>query len=83
MGTVVSLQHTAVLDPDDPVSFNDILISQVYTVRQVAALLSMNRGLTYELIRKGEIPAKRLGRRWIIPRQAFHAWLNAIPTESR
>jgi excisionase family DNA binding protein len=82
MGAVVALP-IEVLDPDDPVSSNDISSSQVYTVRQVATLLSMNLGLTYELIRKGEIPAKRLGKRWIIPRQAFHVWLNTISTEGR
>jgi excisionase family DNA binding protein len=82
-GTVISLK-TESIDPDDPISLNDVPVAQVYTVRQVAKLLDMNLGLTYELVRKGEIPAKRLGRRWVIPRQVFHAWLNTItPVESR
>ncbi|GAA4862283.1 helix-turn-helix domain-containing protein [Actinomycetospora straminea] len=63
---------------DDPVSLNDIPALQVYTVRQVAAALGINLGITYELIRKGEIPAKRLGRRWLVPREAFHAWLSEV-----
>jgi excisionase family DNA binding protein len=54
----------------------------VYSVRQVAALLGMNLGLVYELVRKGEIPAKRLGKRWIIPRRAFGVWLNTPSAES-
>ena len=29
-----------------------------------------------ELVRQGVIPAKRLGRRWIVPRARFNAWLN-------
>jgi excisionase family DNA binding protein len=83
MGSV-TLLDTEVIDPDDPVAFNDVPVLQVYTVRQVAKMLDMNVGLTYELVRKGEIPAKRLGRRWVIPQQVFHAWLNTIaPVESR
>jgi|GEM_PF-5644787 excisionase family DNA binding protein len=49
----------------------------VYTVRQVAWLLSLSLGTTYELLRAGEIPATRLGSRWIIPRERFHAWLDS------
>lgn len=60
---------------DDAVSLRDIPAPQVYTVRQVAGLLGLNLGTTYDLIRKGEIPAKRLGRRWLVPRESFHAWL--------
>jgi len=49
----------------------------VYTVRQVAWLLSLSRGTTYELLRAGDIPATRLGNRWIIPRERFHTWLDS------
>jgi len=49
----------------------------VYTVRQVAWLLSLSLGTTYELLRAGEIPATRLGSRWIIPRSRFHTWLDS------
>lgn len=49
----------------------------VYTVRQVAWLLSLSVGRTYELLRAGEIPATRLGNRWIIPRARFHTWLDS------
>ena len=49
----------------------------VYTVAEVARLLSLSRGGTYELVRSGEIPAVRLGRRWVIPKERFHAWLDS------
>ncbi len=49
----------------------------VYTVREVARLLSLSLSTTYELLRAGEIPGTRLGHRWIIPRTRFHAWLDA------
>jgi excisionase family DNA binding protein len=65
-------------DRDDPTSLRDIPAPEVYTVRQVAGLLGLNLGITYELVRKGEIPAKRLGRRWLVPRAAFHAWLTDL-----
>lgn len=80
MRTGTSVQ-TEAIDPDDPVSLNAVLVSQVYTVRQVATLLSVNLGMTYELLRQGKIPGKRLGKRWVIPRELFHTWLNTTSTE--
>lgn len=50
--------------------------SLTYTVDQVAALLGIARGVAYESVRNGEIPATRVGRRWLIPRKRFHAWLD-------
>jgi excisionase family DNA binding protein len=49
----------------------------VYTVRQVSRLLGRSLGMTYELLRAGEIPAIRLGSRWTIPRSTFDAWLKS------
>lgn len=48
----------------------------VYTVREVAHLLSLSLGATYALVRSGEIPARRLGSRWVIPRNRFEEWLD-------
>jgi len=50
-------------------------VALVYTVDEVAVLLRLSRGLTYELVRDGTIPAERAGRRWIIPRARLDAWL--------
>jgi excisionase family DNA binding protein len=47
-----------------------------YTVDEVAQLLRLSRGAAYERVRDGSIPAERVGRRWLIPRQRFHAWLD-------
>ena len=47
-----------------------------YSVDQVAALLGIARGVAYEAVRGGEIPATRVGRRWLVPRKRFHAWLD-------
>lgn len=48
----------------------------VYTVSEVAHLLSLSRGSAYALVRDGTIPAHRLGNRWVISRARFHAWLD-------
>jgi excisionase family DNA binding protein len=41
-------------------------------------LLGLSRGLTYDLVRAGTIPAERVGRRWIIPRARLDAWLAGV-----
>ena len=47
-----------------------------YTVDDVAALLGIARGKAYEYVRSGDIPSIRMGKRYLIPRERFHAWLN-------
>jgi excisionase family DNA binding protein len=44
------------------------------TVDEIAHRLSLGRIAIYELLQRGEIPAIRLGRRWIITRYAYDAW---------
>ena len=51
-------------------------VALTYTVDEVAALLGVARGVAYEKVRKGLIPAVRVGRRWLVPRNRFHAWLD-------
>ncbi|MFI7547266.1 helix-turn-helix domain-containing protein [Actinoplanes sp. NPDC049599] len=48
-----------------------------YTVKEVASMLRLSLGGTYQAIRAGEIPAKRIRGRWIVPVHRFHAWLDA------
>lgn len=52
----------------------------VYTVPEVADLLCLSRGSTYAMLRTGQIPALRLGSRWVIPKRRFHSWLDDQPT---
>ena len=53
-----------------------------YSVDEVAALLGVARGVAYEGVRNGSIPATRVGRRWLIPRRRFHNWLDGTdPTD--
>lgn len=55
----------------------------VYTVVEVAQLLSLSRGSAYALVRDGTIPAIRLGSRWVVPRTRFHAWLDSLVDETK
>ncbi len=48
----------------------------VYNVPEIAALLDLNLIATYELTRREGFPAIRIGRRVIVPKAAFHAWLD-------
>ena len=52
-------------------------VALTYTVDDVAALLGVARGVAYDNVRSGQIPAVRVGRRWLVPRGRFHAWLDA------
>jgi excisionase family DNA binding protein len=47
----------------------------VLTVDEAAYLLNISRGLVYELVSRGELPAIRLGRRIVIPRIAMEELL--------
>jgi excisionase family DNA binding protein len=58
--------------PERVSSTNDRL---VLTVDEVAYLLNISRGLAYELVARGELPAIRLGRRIVIPSVAMEELL--------
>ena len=49
--------------------------SLTYTVDEVAVLLGIGRNNAYERVRSGDIPSIRMGRRYLIPRERFEAWL--------
>ena len=45
------------------------------TVRETARLLGISRGLAYEMVRTGEIPSVRFGKRVLVPRRALERLL--------
>lgn len=45
------------------------------TVEEAAARLGISRTLAYELVRRGEIPSLRLGRRRLVPVHALDLML--------
>ena len=57
---------------------------KVYTVAEIAQLFSISQRVVRDLIRKGELPALRIGRSYRIPRKAADAYLaRALPPPSR
>ena len=68
MTTNVIPLDVARFDRDEPISLKDLPRVETYTVLEVAARLGIGRCMAYELVRQGVIPAKRLGRRWIVLR---------------
>lgn len=46
-----------------------------YTPLEVAERLPISRSGVYKLLKTGEIPRKRIGKKYVIPRGAFEKWL--------
>ena len=44
---------------------------ETLTVEQAAKVLGIGRGTAYEAVRAGELPAIRIGKRLVVPRQAL------------
>lgn len=54
------------------------------TVPEAATLLGIGRNAAYEAVRNGEIPAIRIGKRWLVPVAALERLLQAQePPEAR
>jgi excisionase family DNA binding protein len=51
---------------------------KVYTVAEVALLFAISPRVVRDLIRKGELPALRIGRSYRIPRRAASAYLAKV-----
>lgn len=56
----------------------------VFNMREIAEMLGINVPKAYELARRKDFPAIRLGRRIIVPKEAFFRWLEqaALDKES-
>lgn len=53
-----------------------------FTVDEVAQLLGISRSSAYQAVHSGEIPSLRIGRRYLVPKQALDELLRATPTVS-
>lgn len=47
-----------------------------FNLREAADYMGTNVTTMGELVRRAGFPAFRVGRRWVIPREAFSRWLN-------
>lgn len=48
----------------------------VYSVQEAAEVLGISKSYMYELARRGEVPALKLGKRLVIPKEKFIKWIN-------
>lgn len=47
-----------------------------YTVTQAAELVGVSRWAYYEGVKRGELPALKIGRRIVVPKVQLDQWLN-------
>ncbi len=48
----------------------------ILTAQETAILLNIGMNKMYELLVSGDIPSRRIGRKYLIPRLALEKWLN-------
>jgi excisionase family DNA binding protein len=51
-----------------------IQISNRLTIIEIARRLHIGKMAVYEMLEKGILPGIRVGRRWIVTRQAYEQW---------
>lgn len=51
------------------------------TVPEAAAMLGVSRNFGYELVKQGQLPVIRFGKRLLIPRAALERMLDKIVTK--
>jgi excisionase family DNA binding protein len=51
------------------------------TVEEAGTLPGISRTLAYELVRRGEIPSLRLGRRVVVPVHALELMVHGVGTD--
>lgn len=61
----------------------EIMEKLVYSIQEAANLLGISRSYAYELVRNGTIPALELGKKRVIPKEKFVAWINGKESEKR
>lgn len=49
----------------------------VLSAAEVAEVLGLSKATVYALAHSGQLPCKRVGRRFLFSREAIHAWLAA------
>jgi excisionase family DNA binding protein len=51
------------------------LSADILTVQEVAKMLGLSEVTIYRLAKKGEIPARKVGRSWRFSRSAIERWI--------
>ena len=63
--------------PIAAIALDDLDHRITLTIEETASLLGLGRTATYEAARRGQIPARRLGRRVVVPVPALLEWLSS------
>lgn len=48
----------------------------VYSMQEAAEVLGISKSYMYELARRGVVPALKLGKRLVVPKEKFIKWIN-------
>ena len=67
---------TAVSSLTTEVEVTSSVDRQVYTPEEVARLLGLHSNSVYGLLKSGELPGLKAGRKWLISKRRFEAWLD-------
>jgi excisionase family DNA binding protein len=51
---------------------------ETLTVLEAAQVLGIGRSRTYAAVQSGELPARKLGKKWLIPRVALDSWFAEV-----
>lgn len=49
-----------------------------YSIKEVAELIGISYSTAYKLALSGEIPFKKIGGQYFIPRTDFEVWFNSL-----
>jgi excisionase family DNA binding protein len=66
------MESTEIMTVAEPVS-SGAFITRL-PIADIAKRLAVGKMAVYEMLEKGILPGIRLGRRWIVTRQAFEQW---------
>ena len=49
---------------------------KTFSAGETSLRIGISKSKTLEMLSKGEIPAIRIGRNWLVPEKALDEWLN-------
>lgn len=58
--------------------FNQDQLPKVYTPEQVAEMLQLSKNSVYELINRGEIVAKKIGKQYRVPQASLQFFFSGL-----
>jgi excisionase family DNA binding protein len=54
----------------------------VVTIAEAAKLLGISRSFAYQLVKRGELPVVRLGRRQLVPKESLSRLMESVAQQS-